>query len=76
MNWLLEILLNQVLCTTLADTYDAQDQLVLLLNLLGAEAIPELVAVLVVSEPLFGAGLTITLSMERVGLLPPSCRCF
>ena len=76
MNWLLDLLLDQVLWTTLADTYDARDQLVLLLNLLGAESVQELVAVLVASEPLFGAALTVALSMEGIGLLPPGCRSF
>ena len=47
----------------------------LLLNLLGAESLPELVAVLV-SEPLFGYALKVALSMEEVGLLPPGCRYF
>jgi len=58
----------------LADTHDAQDQLVLLLNLLATWSVLELVAVLVVSEPFFGAALTVALSMEGVGLLPPGCR--
>ena len=46
----------------------------LLLNLLGVEFIPELIAVLV--EPVFGAAFTVALSMEAVGLLPPGCRSF
>ena len=74
MNWLLDLLLGQVLWTALAHTYDARDQLVLLLNLLGAESIPELVVVLVVFEPVFGAVLTVALLMAGVGLLPPGCR--
>ena len=73
MNWWLDLLLGQILWTKLADTHGNWDQLTLLVNLPGAESIPELIAVLVVSEPLFDAALTVALSMEGVGLLPTGC---
>ena len=57
----------------MADTHDAQNQLDLLLDLLAAWSVLKLVAVLVVSEPVFGSALTVALLMRGAGLLPPDC---